>query len=102
MAGHDRFVADNRPLMRNNLADRGLELSICCHPYDLCTELIAREMGIEITGADGELLGAPLNVNPDVAWICYANSLIRQQIEFALPTALDSRGLKKIVFISVE
>ena len=94
MAGHDRFVADIRPLMRNIMADRGLELSICCHPYDLCTELIAREMGIEITGADGELLGAPLNVNPDVAWIGYANSLIRQQIELALRTALDSRGLK--------
>src|SRR6185503_7687011 len=42
MAGHDRFVADLRPLMEGLLAGRGQALGICCHPYDLCTELIAR------------------------------------------------------------
>ncbi len=93
MAGHDRFVADIRPLMRGVMADRGLDLSICCHPYDLCTELIARELGIEITGVDGELLDAPLNVDADVSWIGYANRHVRQQIEPALRNALSSRGL---------
>ena len=93
MAGHDRFVADIRPLMRSIMAQRGLDLSICCHPYDLCTELIAREMGVEITGADGELLNPPLNVDADVAWIGYANKHIKQQIEPALRSALNSRGL---------
>jgi len=93
MAGHDRFVADIRPLMRGIMSDRGLDLSICCHPYDLCTELIARELGIEITGVDGELLDASLNVEADVAWIGYANKQIRQQIEPALRAALSSRGL---------
>ena len=93
MAGHDRFVADIRPLMRGIMAERGLDLSICCHPYDLCTELIARELGVEIAGADGEQLNAPLNVDADVSWIGYANKQIRQQIEPALRTALNSRGL---------
>src|SRR5690554_2540558 len=43
MAGRDRFVADLRPLVEKILARRGLALGICCHPYDVCTELIARE-----------------------------------------------------------
>jgi fructose-1,6-bisphosphatase/inositol monophosphatase family enzyme len=93
MAGHDRFVADLRPLMRSTMAERGLDLSICCHPYDLCTELIARELGIQITGVDGGPLDAPLNVDADVAWIGYANPTIRQQVEPALKAALRSRGL---------
>ena len=93
MVGHDRFVADIRPLMRSVMADRGLDLSICCHPYDLCTELIARELGVEVTGVDGELLNAPLNVDADMSWVGYSNKHIRQQVEPALRTALSSRGL---------
>ena len=54
MAGHDRFVADLRPLLEGVLARRGLALGICCHPYDLATELIAREMGVIVTGADSQ------------------------------------------------
>ena len=93
MAGHDRFVADIRPLMRGIMAERGLDLSICCHPYDLCTELIARELGVEIVGVDGKLLDVPLNVDADVSWVGYANRHIRKQIEPALRAALSSRGL---------
>ena len=93
MAGHDRFVADLRPLMSDVMAERGLDLSICCHPYDLCTELIARELGVEVTGVDGNQLDAPLNVDADVSWIGYANPQIRQQVEPALGAALNSRGL---------
>ena len=93
LAGHDRFVADLRPLMRGVMADRGLNLSICCHPYDLCTELIARELGVEITGVDGMQLDAPLNVEADVSWVGYANRHIRRQVEPALQAALASRGL---------
>ena len=93
MAGHDRFVADLRPLMRGVMAERGLDLSICCHPYDLCTELIARELGVEIAAVDGEPLSAPLNVDADISWAGYANSKIRENIEPALRAALTSRGL---------
>jgi hypothetical protein len=93
IAGHDRFIADIRPLMRPVMRDRGLDLSICCHPYDLCTELIAREAGVEVCSENGSQLNALLNVDQDVSWVGYANTAIRQQIEPALQNALAKRGL---------
>ena len=93
MAGHDRFVADLRPLMEPVLARQGLALGICCHPYDVCTELIARELGIIVTDERGRPLAAPLDVETDVSWVGYANEAIRRQIEPHLQTALRQRGL---------
>ena len=93
MSGHDRFIADLRPLMEPLLNRRGLTLGICCHPYDLCTELIAREMGVIVTDAGGETLRAPLDVETNIAWAGYANSYIRQEIEPLLRRALAHRGL---------
>jgi len=93
MMGHDRFVADLRPLVESILNRRGLVLGICCHPYDVCTELIAREAGVIVTDEHGGPLRAPLRVEPDVAWIGYANDAIRRQIEPFLRQALKKRGL---------
>lgn len=93
MAGHDRFVADLRPLMVKLLAERALPHSLCCHPYDLCTELLARELGVIVTDARGGPLHAPLSVEPDVAWTGYANQQIRARIEPLLQAALKTRGL---------
>jgi fructose-1,6-bisphosphatase/inositol monophosphatase family enzyme len=93
MAGHDRFVADLRPLMETVLARRGLALGICCHPYDLCTELIAREQGVIVTDPSGAPLRAPLDTTADVAWVGYANEAIRAQIAPLLRAALERRGL---------
>ena len=93
MAGHDRFVADLRPLLEGVLARRGLALGICCHPYDLATELIAREMGVIVTGADGAPVDAPLDVETDVTWVGYANESIRAQVEPLLQAALARRGM---------
>lgn len=90
--GHDRFVADLRPLMEPLLAARGVQLGICCHPYDLCTELIAREAGVIICAPDGKPLSSPLTVDADVAWVAYANEAIRAQIEAALRTAITDVG----------
>jgi hypothetical protein len=67
-SGHDRFIADVRPLMENLLRQRGAPLGICCHPYDICTELIAREAGVIVTDVQGRMLDAPLNVEADVGW----------------------------------
>jgi fructose-1,6-bisphosphatase/inositol monophosphatase family enzyme len=92
MAGHDRFVADLRPLMEPILARRGVSLGICCHPYDLSTELIARELGVIVTDERGEPLQAPLDVDANVTWVGYANPQIRAQIEPALRRALEARG----------
>jgi hypothetical protein len=93
MAGHDRFVADLRPLLETMLARRGLALGICCHPYDVCTELIARELGVIVTDVYGNPLRAPLNVEANVDWIGYANNAIQAQIEPLLQSALSRRGL---------
>ena len=93
MAGHDRFIADLRPLFEKALSGRGLRLGICCHPYDLCTELIARELGVAITDENGEQLTARLAVEPDVAWVGYANDGIRSQIEPLLRGEMESRKL---------
>jgi len=93
MAGHDRFVADIRPVLEQVLAQRGLALGICCHPYDVCTALIAQELGVILTDERGNPLNAPLNVDADVGWVGYANDAIRQQIEPLLQAALRKRNL---------
>jgi fructose-1,6-bisphosphatase/inositol monophosphatase family enzyme len=93
MAGHDRFIADIRPLMDVHLAAHGKPLGICCHPYDLATELIARQLGVIVTDAHGRQLDAPLAVDPDVSWVGYANAAIRAQVEPRLHHALRRRGL---------
>ena len=92
-SGHDRFIADIRPLMEHHLNERGISLGICAHPYDLCTELIAREAGVIVTDIFGKPLKAKLAVEPDVTWVGYANEHIRSQIEPLLQQALESRGL---------
>ncbi len=89
MAGHDRFIADLRPLFEKSLNKRGLKLVLCCHPYDLCTELIARELGVIITDENGEQIKTRLAVDPDIAWIGYANNEIRLQIETLLQAELE-------------
>jgi len=92
IAGHDRFVADLRPLLSPLLTQRGYVRNLCSHPYDLCTALIASEAGVEVTDAFGHDLNAPLDVQSDVAWVGYANQKIRRQVEPALQTALRRRG----------
>lgn len=93
IAGHDRFTADLRPLLEKSLNARGLALGICCHPYDICTELIARELGVIVTDARGASVSARLAVEPDVAWAGYANAAIRKQIEPLLLASLEKRNL---------
>jgi fructose-1,6-bisphosphatase/inositol monophosphatase family enzyme len=92
-SGRDRFVADLRPLLRPLLAARGAPAPLTCHPYDICTALIAEEAGVIVTDAYGRPLDAPLNVDADVAWAGYANAHVRAQIEPLLLEALRSRRL---------
>ncbi len=93
IAGHDRFIADLRPLMGPLLAARGLPPALTCHPYDICTALIAEESGVIVTDVYGRSLSAPLNVEAEVAWAGYANAQIRDQIEPLLQKELRARGL---------
>jgi Inositol monophosphatase family len=91
--GHDRFNADLRPLMRDLLLRRGQSSGLCCHPYDICTSLIAEEAGVLLTDPWGRPLDAPLDVSADVAWVGYANAALQRQIEPVLQAALARRGL---------
>jgi fructose-1,6-bisphosphatase/inositol monophosphatase family enzyme len=88
LAGHDRFVADLRPLLRSLLASRGLAPPLTCHPYDICTALIAEESGAIVTDPYGRVIEAPFDVESEVAWAGYANERIRAQVEPWLQAAL--------------
>ena len=88
LAGHDRFIADLRPLVARASRAR----PHCCHPYDICTARIATELGVIITDTQGRPLDVPLDVHTDVAWIGYANAHIRREIEPLLQSALRARG----------
>ena len=90
MSGHDRFVADLRPLFERRRAGGA---ALCCHPYDLCTELIARELGVSVTDERGQQLAAPLDVGSNVTWIGFANRSLRAIVEPHLHHALKRRGL---------
>jgi fructose-1,6-bisphosphatase/inositol monophosphatase family enzyme len=79
--GQDRFVADLRPLVWPLVAARGNTPGHCCHPYDLCTTLIAQECGVIVTTPTGDELKAPLDVESNVAWVGYANERLRLLIE---------------------
>lgn len=93
MCGHDRFNADLRPLLEVIHNERGMRGGICCHPYDVCTLLIAEELGVIVTDDHGQALDAPLNLDADVCWIGYANQTIRGQLETVLHEEMAARGL---------
>ena len=93
LMGHDRWIADLRPLVEPLLRRRGQALGLCCHPYDLCTESIARAAGVVVTDADGAPLAAPLDVSTDMAWVGYANTTLATQVGAALRDVLREHGL---------
>lgn len=73
IAGHDRFIADLRPLVVRRT-------SLSCHPYDICPALIAREAGCVIEDLNGGALRAPLDTTTPVAWVGYANPALARHI----------------------
>ncbi len=95
LSGSDRFLADLRPLMKKVAAARGENMGHCCHPYDICTLLIAEELGVAVTDVWGGPLDAPLDVTTDVAWAGYANASIWQQVEPMLREVLRERDLNQ-------
>jgi fructose-1,6-bisphosphatase/inositol monophosphatase family enzyme len=93
MMGQDRLVADLRPLVAPIVQARGESVGHCCHPYDLCTMLIAEEAGVVVTDPQGRGVLAPLDTEADLAWIGYANRRLRQQIEPVLQELISTHGL---------
>lgn len=92
IAGHDRFLADLRPRLKGLLGARGLPVPLCCHPYDICTALIAEELGVLIRNPEGGALDCALNLEEDVAWVGYANQSLLERIEPVLISILERRG----------
>lgn len=93
MVGRDRMLVDVRGLLYEKFAREGQATGHACHPYDLCTALIAEECGVEITGGTGEALNAPLDTTSDVSWIGYANRSIRNEVEPVLMRLLAKHQL---------
>lgn len=81
LVGHDRFIADLRPLA---FARLGMKSALTCHPYDVATALIAREAGCVVTAPDGGPLCEPLDTTTPVAWVGYANATLARRIGPAL------------------
>ena len=80
VAGHDRFVADLRPLVAPG--------AFACHPYDICTALVLEEAGGVVADPWGEPLDVPLDTTTPVAWAGYANRALFERIAPALRAAL--------------
>jgi hypothetical protein len=72
IVGHDRMLGDLRPLAYAKLGFSAATL--CCHPYDICTALIAREAGCVVETPEGGALKYPLDTTTPVAWMGYANT----------------------------
>ena len=66
--GKYRLVADLRPLYQDKI------LSLCCHPYDLSTILIAEEAGVLIRNHNNKVIDYPLDTKTNCSWIGFANN----------------------------
>lgn len=91
IAGRDRFLADLRPL---TLPVVGQPAALACHPYDICTALIATELGVIVEKPDGSPMDAPLDTTTPVAWVAYANETLAAAIRPILRELIS--GLKPV------
>jgi fructose-1,6-bisphosphatase/inositol monophosphatase family enzyme len=81
IAGHDRFVADLRPLVAPD--------AFACHPYDICTAMLLEEAGGVVTDPGGGELDVPLDTTTSVAWVGYANAELAARIGPILAELVD-------------
>jgi fructose-1,6-bisphosphatase/inositol monophosphatase family enzyme len=81
IAGHDRFVADLRPLVDPD--------AFACHPYDICTAVLLEEAGGVVTDPYGDPLDVPLDTTSPVAWAGYANPTLADRIGPILAELVD-------------
>jgi fructose-1,6-bisphosphatase/inositol monophosphatase family enzyme len=88
MIGHDRFLADLRPQVFKKLR---LNSALTCHPYDICTALIAEEAGCVIETPLGGPLAQPLDTSSAVAWAGYANPALARHIRPVLRRLVRKR-----------
>jgi len=85
LLGHDRMIADIRPLVFKKL---GLSAALCCHPYDVAAALVLQEAGIIIESPDGSPLDGPLDTTSPISWVGYANPKLADHIRPVLRAVL--------------
>ncbi|MES2310024.1 MAG: inositol monophosphatase, partial [Verrucomicrobiota bacterium] len=92
LMGHDRMIADLRPLAFRKL---GIEsMGLACHPYDICTALIAQEAGVILEKPNGAPLDYPLDATFPVAWVGYANRELAEKLRPVFQEIDESVTLK--------
>lgn len=92
--GHDRFNGDIRAALVNATDLPGRAPGLTVHPYDICTELIAREAGVVVTDLQGRPLRDRLSEDGQVSWLAYANRALQARIEPILQRILREYGLR--------
>ena len=83
--GHDRMIADIRPLVFKKL---GLSAPLCCHPYDVAAALVLQEARIILESPDGSPLDGPLDTTSPISWVGYANPELAAHIRPVLRSVL--------------
>lgn len=91
--GHDRFNGDIRAALKAAEGLAGYPPGLCVHPYDICTELIAREAGVVVTNLYGQPLSDRLAEEGNVSWLAYANRTLQAKIQPILQELLAEYGL---------
>jgi hypothetical protein len=86
ISGHDRMIADLRPLIHRTL---DLESSLACHPYDCCSWLVLQKSGVLYEHPLGGFPDAPLDTESGVAWVAYANPTLANLVRPTLKAILD-------------
>lgn len=95
LVGHDRFIADLRPLAFHKL---NLPASLSTHPYDLAAALVAEEAGVILEDPlSGQPVNPPLDTTTPVSWVAYANPDLAAHIRPVLSSLIsESLSLNSI------
>ncbi|MFB6317302.1 inositol monophosphatase family protein [Saccharicrinis sp. FJH54] len=72
-SGRYRIVADIRAFVQNDIN------SLCCHPYDICTGLIATEAGAILIDLKNNRIEYPLDTATNCDWIGFSNYAIYEK-----------------------
>lgn len=94
LCGRDRFIADVRGILFDMLRKQGKPIGHVCHPYDICTALIAQECGIIVTDEKGNHLDSPFDLHSSINWLGYANHHIRAEVEPIVQKLFKKYGLQ--------
>ena len=86
MCGHDRLVGDLRPYALRAL---GLEATLVCHPYDICTEMLAREAGCIVEHPLRGPVAGPMDTTYPVCWVAYANETLAETVRPVLAELVE-------------